>query len=109
MAPKLAEPTLASLVALGVAASDMGASYRTALQTLFETILAGPACSCGAPKSDGGTPVDPHLTLLESECPNVSQFRAAVLDDLKGAASSPPEVEAASAAVHRLVAKLGLG
>ena len=107
--PKLAERTLASLAALGVAPPDMAAAYRAALQMLFGMILAGPARAYQAPKGKAGKPLPSSATLPPSEYPHVTKFREAVLADLAEAGSWKPNSEVIKAAVQRLTSQLGVG
>jgi AcrR family transcriptional regulator len=105
--PKLAERTLASLAALGVAPSDMAAGYRAALQALFALILAGPARAYQAPKVAPGKPL-PSSTLSPKEYPHVTKFREGVLADFAGARSCGPSMEEVEAALQKLTLQLGV-
>jgi AcrR family transcriptional regulator len=109
VAPKVAERTLASLTALGVAPQNMAAAYRATLQVLFAMILAGPARSYHPSASENGKPDLPPLTISGSEYAYVSKFRQAVLDDLAEAAYWTPDVQTVKSGVHRLVQELGVG
>jgi len=103
VAPRLAERTLASLAALGVAPANMATAYRSTLQALFAMILAGPARRYTLAGQEGGKTSHAALTLPETEYPYVSKFREAVLADLAEAASWTPDAEAVKATVQRLV------
>jgi AcrR family transcriptional regulator len=100
--PALAERSLASLMALGVAPARVGEAYRAILQTLFALILGGPARAYQAPEADRIPSLLASLTLQASEYPNVMEFGQDILRDQVEAASWSPEPDAVRNAIGRL-------
>jgi hypothetical protein len=107
--PRLAERTLASLSALGVAPAEMAVAYRTTLQALFALILSGPGRAYLAPKDrDEAERLSP-LGAEGAELAHVSRFRKDVLDDLLQSTSWRPDPQVTRGAVRRLIQELGVG
>jgi AcrR family transcriptional regulator len=102
----IAERSLTSLAAMGVAPTQLGPAYREILQTLFGLILDGPGRAYLLPKSEKFRETFDFSKLSESEYPQLFAFQDAIFADLEGARSWRPDREAVKAAVHRLAESL---
>ena len=103
--PNLAERSLASLSALGVAPTKMAEAYRATLQTLFALILNGPGRAYLVPEAKSLASLESFvapLSLSAGEYPHIFEFGEAILASLAEARSWTPDFEAARSAVGRL-------